>query len=159
MLAGISVEYYTRLERGTTTGASEEVLEGISRALQLDAAERAHLFDLARAADPPDPPVAGPPPNEQVRRSSQMLDALVRSPRTCATAASTSSLNPLGAALYSPVLDSPSAGGFGRAAQQRPLPVSQTLGPPSSSGTGTPSPTTPWPSCTPRPAATPTTSA
>jgi transcriptional regulator with XRE-family HTH domain len=50
MLAGISVEYYTRLERGNASGVSEDVLEGIARALQLDEAERAHLFDLVRAA-------------------------------------------------------------------------------------------------------------
>ena len=50
MLAGISVEYYTRLERGNANGASEDVLEGIARALQLDEAERSHLFDLARSA-------------------------------------------------------------------------------------------------------------
>ena len=52
MLAGISVEYYTRLERGSLSGVSESVLESLSRALQLDDAERAHLFDLARAAGP-----------------------------------------------------------------------------------------------------------
>ena len=40
MLAGISVEYYTRLERGNAHGVSEDVLEGIARALQLDEAER-----------------------------------------------------------------------------------------------------------------------
>ena len=50
MLAGISVEYYTRLERGNTSGVSDDVLEGIARALQLDEAERAHLFHLVRAA-------------------------------------------------------------------------------------------------------------
>src|SRR5215217_203972 len=49
-LAGMSVEYYKRLERGNVSGASELVLEGLARALQLDDAERAHLFDLARAA-------------------------------------------------------------------------------------------------------------
>ena len=53
LLAGISVEYYTRLERGNARGASEEVLDGICRALQLDEAERAHLFDLCRAANAP----------------------------------------------------------------------------------------------------------
>src|SRR5213593_2953851 len=53
LLAGVSVDYYTRLERGNATGASEGVLEGIARALQLDDAERAHLFDLARAGQPP----------------------------------------------------------------------------------------------------------
>lgn len=51
LLAGISVEYYTRLERGNARGVSESVLEGIARALQLDEAERAHLFDLVRAAN------------------------------------------------------------------------------------------------------------
>lgn len=51
-LAGVSVEYYTRLERGALGGASPEVLDAIARALCLDAAERAHLFDLAHAASP-----------------------------------------------------------------------------------------------------------
>jgi transcriptional regulator with XRE-family HTH domain len=50
MLAGVSVDYYTRLERGNLAGASESVLDALARALQLDEAERAHLFDLARAA-------------------------------------------------------------------------------------------------------------
>jgi transcriptional regulator with XRE-family HTH domain len=51
LLAGISVEYYTRLERGNATGASESVLEGISRALQLDEAEQTHLYALVRTAN------------------------------------------------------------------------------------------------------------
>jgi hypothetical protein len=51
MLAGISAEYYVRLERGNLRGVSEDVLDGIGRALQLDEAERTHLFDLARAAN------------------------------------------------------------------------------------------------------------
>src|SRR3954463_12444589 len=54
-LAGTSVEYYKRLERGNVSGVSELVLEGLSRALQLDEAERAHLFDLARAPNPVNP--------------------------------------------------------------------------------------------------------
>ena len=49
LLAGVSVDYYTRLERGNASGVSETVLEALARALQLDEAERAHLFDLARA--------------------------------------------------------------------------------------------------------------
>ena len=49
-LAGVSVEYYTRLERGNLAGVSESVLEALSRALRLDEAERTHLHDLARAA-------------------------------------------------------------------------------------------------------------
>jgi transcriptional regulator with XRE-family HTH domain len=51
-LAGVSVEYYKRLERGNATGASDSVLDAIADALQPDDAERAHLFDLARAAAP-----------------------------------------------------------------------------------------------------------
>jgi transcriptional regulator with XRE-family HTH domain len=51
MLAGVSVEYYSRLERGNLNGASETVLNAIATALQLDEAERQHLFDLARTAN------------------------------------------------------------------------------------------------------------
>ncbi len=47
-IAGVSVDYYVRLERGRTRGVSETVLEAIARALQLDDTERAHLFDLAQ---------------------------------------------------------------------------------------------------------------
>jgi transcriptional regulator with XRE-family HTH domain len=52
VLAGVSVPYYTRLERGDMNGASESVLGALASALQLDDAERAHLIDLARAAHP-----------------------------------------------------------------------------------------------------------
>ena len=51
LVAGISVEYYTRLERGNAGGVSDEVLHAVSGALQLDDAERAHLLDLVRAAN------------------------------------------------------------------------------------------------------------
>jgi transcriptional regulator with XRE-family HTH domain len=50
-LAGVSIEYYSKLERGSLAGVSAGVLDAIARALQLDDAERAHLFDLAQAAD------------------------------------------------------------------------------------------------------------
>jgi transcriptional regulator with XRE-family HTH domain len=50
-LAGVSVEYYSKLERGSISGASAAVLDAVSRALQLSDAEHAHLLDLARAAD------------------------------------------------------------------------------------------------------------
>ncbi|GAA4121160.1 helix-turn-helix transcriptional regulator [Knoellia locipacati] len=50
-VAGLSVEYYARLERGQIGGASAGVLDALARALQLDDTERAHLWDLARAAD------------------------------------------------------------------------------------------------------------
>ncbi len=56
-LAGVSIEYYTKLERGSISGASPEVLHAISKALRLDDAERAHLFNLSHAASP----VARPP--------------------------------------------------------------------------------------------------
>jgi transcriptional regulator with XRE-family HTH domain len=50
-LAGVSVEYYAKLERGSLGGVSAGVLDAIARALRLDEAERAHLFHLAHAAD------------------------------------------------------------------------------------------------------------
>ncbi len=50
-LAGVSIEYYAKLERGQIAGASSSVLEAIAQALRLDDTERAHLFDLARTAD------------------------------------------------------------------------------------------------------------
>jgi transcriptional regulator with XRE-family HTH domain len=50
LLAGVSIDYYIRLERGNLDGVSESVLEALASALQLNEAERAHLFDLARAA-------------------------------------------------------------------------------------------------------------
>jgi transcriptional regulator with XRE-family HTH domain len=53
MLAGVSTEYYARLERGDLGGVSDSVLNALARALRLDDAERAHLFDLARAASSP----------------------------------------------------------------------------------------------------------
>src|SRR5438067_12609001 len=62
VLAGVSVPYYTRLERGDMHGVSASVLEALVRALQLDDAERAHLFDLARAAQPSMAPARRRPP-------------------------------------------------------------------------------------------------
>ncbi|ROQ60554.1 helix-turn-helix protein [Rathayibacter sp. PhB152] len=50
-LAGVSIEYYSRLERGDLRGASESVLTALADALRLDRAEREHLFDLARTAE------------------------------------------------------------------------------------------------------------
>src|SRR5439155_18218385 len=48
---GVSVDYYVRLEKGNVAGVSDSVLDAVARALQFDEAERAHLFDLARAAN------------------------------------------------------------------------------------------------------------
>src|ERR1700744_366071 len=67
LLAGVSIDYYTRLERGRAAGASDAVLEGVARALHLDEAERAHLFDLARAAAPAAPRAPRRPGLQQVR--------------------------------------------------------------------------------------------
>lgn len=53
MLAGMSTDYYTRLERGNLSGVSDVVLESLARALQLDEAERGYLFNLASAAKAP----------------------------------------------------------------------------------------------------------
>jgi transcriptional regulator with XRE-family HTH domain len=108
MLAGISVEYYTRFERGNAAGASEDVLEGVARALQLDEAERAHLFDLVRAANATSHPNRRRPTQERVRPVVQrILDSItapayVRNGRLDLLAA-----NPLGHALYAPVFQDP----------------------------------------------------
>jgi len=108
LLAGVSVDYYTRLERGNLSGVSETVLEALARALQLDDAERAHLFDLARAAQST-PRTRRRPAPQRVRPSVQrMLDAMtgapafVRNGRMDILAA-----NPLGYALYSEMFAGP----------------------------------------------------
>jgi transcriptional regulator with XRE-family HTH domain len=107
-LAGLSTDYYTRLEKGNLRGASDSVLEAIARALQLSEAERAYLFDLARAAraGAREPRRRGQP---RVRPSLQhMLDAMttavafVRNNRLDMVA-----VNPLGRAFYTPILDTP----------------------------------------------------
>src|SRR6266702_485924 len=107
MLAGISVEYYIQLERGSVRGVSEDVLDAIGRALQLDDVERAHLFDLVRAAKQrPSRRRATP---ETVRPGVQrVLDtitesaAFVRNGRLDVLSA-----NRLGYALYSEVFANP----------------------------------------------------
>ena len=100
-LAGISIEYYTRLERGNIRGVSDEVLDGIARALHLDDVERAHLIDLVRMANA-SPVVHRRPARQQVRPSvRRLLDsmtdtaAFLRNGRLDILAA-----NPLGYALY-----------------------------------------------------------
>jgi transcriptional regulator with XRE-family HTH domain len=108
MLAGVSIDYYTQLERGHTRGVSEDVLEAIARALQLDDVERAHLFDLVRAVGtipPGHPQVAGQrvrPSVQQVLDSMTGAAAFVRNGRLDILA-----VNELGSALYSPVLARP----------------------------------------------------
>jgi transcriptional regulator with XRE-family HTH domain len=112
VLAGVSVPSYTRLERGDLAGASDSVLEALARALQLDDAERAHLFDLARAAQPVGQPPRRGPAKHRIRPSvQQVLDAMTGA----------------GAHIGNHRLDILSANGLGRAlflemfdGQQRP---------------------------------------
>jgi transcriptional regulator with XRE-family HTH domain len=76
-LAGLSTDYYTRLEKGNLRSASDSVLEAIARALQLDDAEYAHLLDLAKAARDGARAVRRRAPAEQARPSLQhLLDAM-----------------------------------------------------------------------------------
>jgi len=76
LLAGISVEYYTRLERGNAHGVSDDVLESVSTALGLDEAEHSHLLDLVRTANLERPPRKAPTPT-QVRPSvRRIVDAM-----------------------------------------------------------------------------------
>ncbi len=107
VLAGVSVPYYTRLERGDMSGVSDSVLQALAQALRLDEAERAHLFDLARAAQP----ALARPPRRRTTKHSLRPDlqwllntvsdaaALVRNSRMDVLAANT-----LGRALYSDML-------------------------------------------------------
>lgn len=77
VLAGVSAPYYTRLERGDMSGASQSVLEALARALGLDDAERAHLFDLARAVQPTGAPPRRRPAKPRIRPAvQQILDAI-----------------------------------------------------------------------------------
>jgi transcriptional regulator with XRE-family HTH domain len=116
LLAGVSIDYYVRMERGNLAGASDAVLDGLADALQLDDAEREHLFALARAA--------GPAPRRTRSAATivrpavqQVLDAITGAPAWIRNARhDILATNPLAAALYSPVLNSPVAG----AAERRP---------------------------------------
>jgi len=108
MLAGVSVDYYTRLERGNLAGASESVLDALSRALQLDEAERAHLFDLARAAHGSGA-ARRRPGSSRVRPGVQrVLEAMTGAPAWIRNGrADMLAANALGRALYAPVFDDP----------------------------------------------------
>ncbi len=109
MLAGVSVEYYAKLERGDIAGASASVLESLSSALRLDEAERMHLHDLARAAD-------GIPASGRARRRAtgqqharaslqQTLDAITGGPAFVRDRRQNLlATNTLGRAFYSPVI-------------------------------------------------------
>jgi len=76
LLADVSTDYYTRLERGNLRGVSESVLEALANALQLDESERAHLLDLARAANASNRQ-RRTPPNHHLRPGVQrILDSI-----------------------------------------------------------------------------------
>jgi transcriptional regulator with XRE-family HTH domain len=110
LLAGVSIDYYVRLERGRAPGASETVLEGIARALQLDEAERAHLFDLARAAGAPATARAPRRPAAQQVRPSvrRILDSMTTTPAYVRNARlDILAANRLAAALFAPILTGP----------------------------------------------------
>ncbi|MBE8523964.1 helix-turn-helix domain-containing protein [Amycolatopsis sp. H6(2020)] len=76
-LAGVSVEYYTRLERGNLGGVSDSVLDALAQALRLDDIERDHLHVLARAANTGPPRVRRRPKTPTVRPSVlRLIDGL-----------------------------------------------------------------------------------
>jgi transcriptional regulator with XRE-family HTH domain len=109
LLAGVSVDYLTRLERGNLSGASDSVLDALARALQLDEAERMHLFDLARAAGGAPSRARRRTPRAQVRPSMQaMLDAMTGAPAVIRNGRlDILATNALGRALYSELYRDP----------------------------------------------------
>ena len=111
LLAGVSIDYYVRMERGHLAGTSEQVLDSVADALQLDEAEREHLRALARAA--------GPAASRRTRQApatvrpviQQVLDAITDAPAWVRNARhDILAMNALARALYSPVLHSAAAG-------------------------------------------------
>ncbi len=109
-LAGVSIEYYTRLERGNLSGASEAVLNALARGLQLDESERAHLFDLARSASAST--VQRRPPRAAVRELrpsiQRLLDAMVGVPAFVRNGRlDILAINAMGRALYSVAYERP----------------------------------------------------
>jgi len=109
MLAGVSVDYYTRLERGDLSGASDSVLDSLARALQLDDAETAHLFDLSRIANA-SPTARKPRKRAEVIRPSiqRLLDAITDAPALVRNNYfDYIAANPLGRALYAPLFAEP----------------------------------------------------
>ncbi|MET8847047.1 helix-turn-helix transcriptional regulator [Amycolatopsis sp. NPDC004625] len=102
LLAGVSVDYYVRMERGSLAGASDAVLLSLATALQLDEAERDHLFHLARQTPTGARAVTVRPALQQV------LDAMTEAPAwICNGRYDVLAANHLARALYSPVLADP----------------------------------------------------
>ena len=106
MLAGISSEYYVRLERGDATGISDGVLDGIVHALQLDDAERSHLLDLLRVANSTRAPRRGPTVQRIRPTVQRIMDSMVGTPAFVLNGRlDVLASNELGQALYSPIYD------------------------------------------------------
>jgi transcriptional regulator with XRE-family HTH domain len=108
MLAGVSVDYYIRMERGALAGASESVLDALADALRLDEAERTHLFALARES--------GARGNQRKRTApasvrpaiQQVLDAMTDAPAWVRNGRhDIVAMNSLARALYSAILADP----------------------------------------------------
>lgn len=106
-LAGMSSDYYAKMERGHLAGVSTEVLAALARALQLDEAETEHLYDLARGAAPTPARRRSRPPEPVVRPSLQrFLDTITGTPTWVRNRQmDIVATNPLGRALLSPVLE------------------------------------------------------
>ncbi|WP_435284386.1 helix-turn-helix transcriptional regulator [Streptomyces koelreuteriae] len=107
-LAGMSIDYYVRLERGKETRPSPAVLDALARALRLDDAEHQHLRELAaRAARyAPEPP---PPPSRTVRPHLKLILETLRPSPAYVISRSMDLLawNPGGLALYAGIADWP----------------------------------------------------
>lgn len=117
MLADVSPEYYAKIERGQLAGVSDAVLESVARALQLDDAEREHLFDLARAANGAARPVRRCRAKTWVARDSltRALDAIVLGPAFARNGRmDILAANALGRAFYDEVFDGPGQGNLAR---------------------------------------------
>jgi transcriptional regulator with XRE-family HTH domain len=107
-LAGVSVEYYARLERGNLAGVSETVLDALARALQMDEAERVHLAHLARAAGPGGR-ARRTTPAQQVRPSlARILAGMTEVPAIVNSGTlDLLAANRMGRALFAPVFAGP----------------------------------------------------
>lgn len=117
MLADVSVEYYAKIERGHLAGVSDSVLDAVVRALQLDDAEREHLFDLARVANGAAEPVRRRKPKRWVARESltRALDVITNGPAFVRNGRmDILATNLLGRAFYDRVFDGPGAGNLAR---------------------------------------------
>jgi transcriptional regulator with XRE-family HTH domain len=108
MLAGVSVDYYVRMERGSLAGASESVLEALADALRLEEAERAHLFALARESGARSSRRTRTVPTNIRLPILQVLDAMTGAPAWVRNGRhDVLAMNSLARALYSPVLADP----------------------------------------------------